>query len=179
MNPAFRLSPTTVGAVTTFLGQHIPLEKDVSTYAPGRNRGWLNFEGPLSMSRPFVERPCPAKLWEWLTAAWSKAGLAGVPELGLAAHGEVGISLHRDASYAAPEALLINLGGVTWGYEPTREVSEPNFFSLDRGEVIRFDCKHRHAALEPAPDRWSIVLWQVSPKRRAEFTAFKRVRRLG
>ena len=171
---ARKLSASTVADVKLFLDGNVQLERDVSRYAPGRNRGWLAHEGPLSMSRSFEPRPCPERLWKWLTMVWEKSGMEGQPELGLAAYGQIGIDFHRDATYAAPAALLVNLGGVQWGYEPTREVSAPQFHTFDCGEVVRFDCKHRHAALEAVADRWSIVLWRVSYKRRAEFEGYLR-----
>ena len=34
--------------------------------------------------------------------------------------------------------------------------------TLDRGEITRFNCKHVHATVEPQPDRWSIIVWQIS-----------------
>lgn len=169
---ARKLAPTTVAEVKAFLGENVRLETDVSRYAPGRNRGWLRHEGPLSMSRTFEPRPCPDRLWKWLELVWEKSGMKGLPELGLAAHGQIGIDFHRDATYAAPEALLVNLGGVQWGYEPTREVSAPLFHTFDEGEVVKFNCKHRHAALEADPERWSIVLWRISYKRREEFDRY-------
>ena len=167
-----QLPAPTVEDIKTFLDKNVRLEKDHSRYAPGRNRGWLRHEGPLTQSRTFKPHPCPARLWDWLEQVWAKSGMKGLPELGLAAHGQIGIDFHRDATYAAPEALLVNLGGVQWGYEPTRKVSTPLFHTFDSGEVVRFNCKHRHAALEATPERWSIILWRISHKRRAEFDRY-------
>ena len=172
LKKVIQLSPTTVADIKSFMATNVPVEKDVSNYAPGRERGWLQHEGPLSMNRKFQPRPCPTRLWSWLGKIWQSAGYTGLPELGLAAHGDRGISLHRDATYAAPASMLVNLGGVTWGYEPTREATRPQYQKLEGGEVLTFDCKHRHAALDPSPDRWSIILWQVSNRRRAEFDRY-------
>ena len=169
---ARKLSATTCEDVRGFLADNVAIEKDVSRYAPGRERGWLQHEGPLSMARSFEPRPCADKLWNWFETVWTKSGMVGLPELGLAAYGSIGIDLHRDATYAAPESLLINFGGVQWAYEPTREVSAPDHYNLDCGEVVRFNCKHRHGALECDPTRWSIVLWSVSHRRRKEFNDY-------
>lgn len=150
------------------------LKSDVSNYAKGRQRCWLQAEAPLG-SQPWVPGIKDDRLWSWIKKTiWSEA------EVGLIAYGPVGISLHRDASYADYEARSVNLGEIkAWQYEPSystfgygpQTLRPVMNLLLAPGEVIRFNCKNRHAAVDPAPDRWSINLWKVSPKMRSAYEA--------
>lgn len=179
-----QIGMTTVHDVVGHLHENVPLQREEeasgSRYAPGRERGWLNHEGPLNDKRTFEPRPTTDRLWSWLVRVWEESGMPGKPELGLAAFGDKGISFHRDATYAAPIGLIINLGGVTWGIDMDRDTSMPSkivnaqHFTLDSGEVLAFNSKHFHQAPDPAADRWSIVLWQVSRTRRDEFQCYLR-----
>ena len=139
------------------------LTPDVSNYARGRVRCWLNLEAPLSNRqdwRPGLQVP---DLWRHLKTIWQRAGMGGeAPDTALAIYGEIGIRPHRDATYAANLALTVNLGRVRWGWTPDRGSNDDRdmvWQTLTGGEVLKFDCKHRHAA-HPAPDRWAIVCWR-------------------
>lgn len=178
---------STVLDVVSHMHANIDLAKDVSRYAPGRDRGWLMTEAPLSefhyergvkVPSLFVARPTTDRLWSWLCRVWQESGYPGLPDLGLAAFGPTPISWHPDAAYAAPDSLLINFGGVQWGIDElpiirrprnaprdgsrSTDPRQPVFHTLDAGEVVRFNCKHLHETLEPQKDRWSVVLWQIS-----------------
>ena len=145
------------------------LSPDFSSYAKGRKRAWLNWEASLNNPTRFTPSLTDKRLWDWLTTVWNRAGMDSLPELGLAIHGEIPIQLHRDASYAAAAALNINLGGVTWLYDTDRGIGTITETTLDGGEIIPFDCKHRHGVSEPDADRWSIILWRISHKARQTF----------
>ena len=88
------------------------LRPDVSNYAKGRQRMWLNTEYPLSLKyqqfRPGIN---DRKLWGWIQNIWAKSQLSGQPESALAIYGNVPIDFHTDAPCAAPECIQINLGG--------------------------------------------------------------------
>ena len=145
------------------------LTPDVSSYARGRTRCWLEWEGPLSARQDYRPALVVPALWDRLTAIWKESGLKGRPDLGLALHGPVGIRPHRDASYARSTALSINLGKASWGWSPERHSNDAanlRWMDLKGGEVIVFDCKHRHAARSVAPDRWAIIVWQTKPRPR-------------
>lgn len=146
------------------------LQPDVSNYAKGRMRFWIEHEWDLAAKvfKPSLKHP---RLWEICKDIWPQA------QLGLAAFGPIGIKLHRDDSYAAFEAYTINLGYVDcWQYEriypeykwvpPNQTINPPEFIelSIKPGDVIRFNCKNRHSPVNPSNDRWSINLWKVSDK---------------
>ena len=85
------------------------LRPDVSNYAKGRTRGWLEREMPLGKTqreRPGLKAPL---LWDVLSAIWMRH-LPEHLETGLAICGEVGISPHRGASYARSITMSVNLG---------------------------------------------------------------------
>ena len=104
--PVLRLGDGTVDAVRAHLERHVAphLAPDVSNYAPGRTRAWLQVEAPLGPSQPWRPGLASARLWPWLDA-----GLAAprprrrVPDLGGGSGGSAatpGSSWHRDAAYA-------------------------------------------------------------------------------
>lgn len=152
------------------------LEKDVSRYAPGRNRLWLKEQSNLQPKERHSYTPAvePSdRLWQYCLKLFPEA------ELGLLAVGGKGISFHRDSTYAASKACLINLGRCTWNYcheykgydwqrVPTGKhaaaikdgtPSEFESLELTGGEVFHFNCKNLHAAIPHEEDRLSIVLW--------------------
>lgn len=155
------------------LKQH--LSADVSTYAKGRQRFWLEAEWDLK-HRVFRPALHDERLWSYCKKIWPEA------ELGLAAYGPIGIKMHRDDSYADYTAVTINLGEVEawrynqqyqgWGYGPQ---GPPNItdYQIKPGYVIKFNCKNQHSPINPAPDRWSINLWHVNPKFRKQWDDFK------
>ena len=160
------------------------LYPDVSNYAKGRERFWVGTEYPLSLKyQQFKVGVRDRKLEDWLKDIWAKSGLTGSPESALAIYGDVPIEFHPDAPCAAPEAISVNLGGTTFIhdtvvngpsnrngriYTPTAPIEH----TLDMGEVTRFNCKHVHATVAPQPDRWSIIIWQISQYGRTAYSEY-------
>ena len=163
---AIQLTPSVVADVRRHLENVVrpELTKDVSTYARGRTRAWLQYEAPLSKYRPYLPGLRDTKLWRWLSECWTGAGYAGVPEIGLALYGPIGITPHRDASYAHAHTLTVNLGTADWGWHPQRHGQNNDGLRwqiVPPGAVLKFDSKHKHASRNLDADRWAIVLWQA------------------
>ena len=163
---AIRLAPATVRDVIAHLENTVApaLSPDVSSYARGRTRAWLQYEAPLSRRQNYRRGLRDPKLWTWLATTWQRAGYAGTPDLALALHGPIGIRPHRDASYAHAHALTVNLGTAEWGWHPDRQGQNPanlHWTTLTGGEILKFDCKHLHSSRNLDPARWAIVLWQA------------------
>lgn len=76
----------------------------------------------------------------------------------LIAGGDSIIKPHRDATYAHPDAISINLGG-----EAYFECEEGDRL-LRHGDVTKFNCKRLHAVSRADRDRVVIVIWQRNPK---------------
>ena len=72
--------------------------------------------------------------------------------------GNTEINPHRDATYAMPEAISINLGGMAYFDH------EDGCKWLKHGDVTTFNCKKLHAVLEADLDRISICIWKKNPK---------------
>ena len=165
------------------------LYPDVSNYARGRRRFWIQTEYPLSIKyQQFRAGIQDERLWTWIQQVWDKSKLGGSPESALAIYGQVPIQFHPDAPCASPLAIQINLGGTTFIhdsvpagpanrngriYTPTAPIEH----TLDRGEVTRFNCKHVHATSDPQPDRWSIIVWQISNYGRPAYNKYLAQRR--
>jgi len=154
------------------------LQPDVSNYAPGRLRAWIQMEWSLK-ERDFV------RAYQTSGAFWQRCSslcydtASFYPDLGLIAKGDRGIALHRDDSYAAFKAVSIQLGKANWTYDhryphyewvPEERLlpSDPQTIAVE-DEIIVFNCKNRHAASPLEADRYSINLWQVAPKYRTHF----------
>jgi len=76
----------------------------------------------------------------------------------LIAGGNTEIGMHRDATYAAPTAISINLGGEAyWEYRDAPQ-------RLEHGEITEFNCKELHGILEADCDRIVVAIWQRNPK---------------
>jgi hypothetical protein len=142
------------------------LSADVSSYARGRKRLWLQAEPTLSRDFTLSKAVEDERTWSWiLKHVWPEA------DLGLVSRGPVGIGMHRDATYAGWIAYGINLGEtVTWGYQESyktykyssQDDSAPvSELTLEPGEVFRFNPKNRHGVLSPITEkRWSVNLWK-------------------
>jgi len=145
---------------------------DVSNYARGRERYWLQYQWDLK-ERCFSPAIKDERLWSWCKTWMPDA------DLGLVVYGSVGITPHRDDSYADWRAVGINLGHVeAWYYDPVypelkytnkKNPSNPQTHKIPPRMVFEFNCKNEHAAIKPHPERWGIFLWKVSNKFKKDF----------
>lgn len=183
---------TDVPTEIVVIAQGLAKTPDVSSYAKGRLRCWLPVEPPLGPTRPWLhghQSPDAAALFDWATSVIHEHGHREfMPDVMLvtdAGPTAVGITPHRDASYASYEAWGINLQGdgvfsYTEGYPEYRwsrtPVRNPRTvqLSLTTGSVVRFNCKNLHAATSSV-GRLSLQIWRVSPKMRDEFLRFRRL----
>ena len=168
IRPLFRLGDATARAVAGHLDRHVAphLAPDVSNYARGRQRAWLEIEAPLGPTQPWRPGLASARLWPWLTRVWQRFHPASRPDVGLAVFGDTGIAWHRDAAYARSDALIVNLGPAVFEIDAARDSAngrplDPHSLDLVGGEVLAFDCKHQHRVVDADPARWSIVLWRL------------------
>ena len=180
------ISPEIVKSITDYLDEVIAqlLTKDVSNYAPGRTRAWLQYEAPLSQSRPWLHGVRDERVWSYVTRTCARHGFT--PDLGLVSKGG-NISSHRDAFYANFMAMGINLGECTWEYRPCYpeyrwtpqqdENAPVESYNLTGGEVFLFNCKNPHAVINASEDRWAINLWTVSKKGMSGFNEIKEATR--
>ena len=72
--------------------------------------------------------------------------------------GNTEIDPHRDATYAAPDAITLNLGGMAYFDH------EDGCKWLKHGDITRFNCKRLHGILEADLDRIAIAIWRKNPK---------------
>lgn len=158
-----------VASLIEMLEQHALslMELDVSRYARGRTRCWLRHEPELTSDRklPIHVRRIPDH-GELESMVWDTFDLAGFkPDAALCVKGPVGISAHRDGSYAATTAFGINLGRVDWRYGRDRGNGPMDRIEIPVGAVYSFDCKRLHSAEPIDRDRWSINGWNWAEKR--------------
>ncbi len=157
------------------------LKSDVSTYARGRQRVWLRTEPLLKstrLSHPGSVRTIPGleipdKYWNRLQEIinW-KFDYCLVTYSGK--ENPIGISPHRDASYADYGAMGLNVSGHClfsyWNDRDSFGKSESTgkwpypghptcVIALSPGDLVRFNCKNVHSA-EPGPDRWNMNFWK-------------------
>lgn len=172
-----QLSPEVVQAIRDDLrGLDSHLQADISNYAKGRLRLWLKLQYDLKDGgiSPAIEPS--ERLWNYCKSICNLAGFE--PDLGLVAKGETGIELHRDARYADFKAVSIQIGKAKWTYDcqypeycwvpnNRKNPSKPITYILEDCAVV-FNCKNPHAAEPLSEDRYSINLWQFSPKYRKE-----------
>ena len=161
----------TVNQIVQYLDKNIEplLETKPSGYAKGRNQLWLNYSPDLNTNPTFVLAHIDERIWNYIK---SKSPQWFTPHVALITKGG-GIAPHRDATYANYPAMSINLGKVTWHYEPSRPDYSHHSTSdrapamsvdLTGGEVFMFNCKNMHWVTNVDPNRWSINVWTISPK---------------
>jgi hypothetical protein len=184
------LSADQQGALRDYLDQHQRLlDTDVSHYALGRQRFWLEHQPVLGSFgkcyQPAVQLPW---LWrfcqEMYEQAVAKVAIAPTPKaiFGLAAYGKIGIKSHRDDTYAACPAMSINLSTqpTLWGYIPAYsdyEHRQPKsvleeIHTLPPGAVILFNSKNLHRVVQADARRWSLNIWALAPKCESYFQAY-------
>jgi hypothetical protein len=148
------------------------LTPDVSNYAKGRTRLWIKWQYDLRNKtiRPAIQ---PSdRLWTYCQNICQIAGFQ--PDLGLIAKGKTGIALHRDAGYAMPLAVSIQIGRAEWTYDcqypgwewqPSHKCSSSNpQIILLEDCAVAFNCKNPHSANPTDENRYSINLWQLKPE---------------
>ena len=117
--------------------------------ARGRLHFWLNWE-PIYHNKAYVPGLRDQRLEQYLSALWPEYRLAQVYL------GNRGIGWHRDASYASPDARILNLGCVTL---QAKEGDRLITLKLQGGELIQFNCKVLHRAIDVDSHRIGIGLW--------------------
>jgi hypothetical protein len=167
------LDPENLKTITNHLEKHKDkFTLDKSNYAQNRKKFWLEWEWDL-LNRKFIPAIKDPKLWNLCKLWYPEANL------GLVTHGDVGIELHRDDSYAAFKAVGANLGELDhWiydcqypNYHYTKKInpSNPKKYNMPPGLIFQFNCKNPHAAVGPVSDRWAIFLWQINHKLKEQF----------
>lgn len=164
------ISPEIVQTIRTHLEttKH-SLALDVSSYAKDRQRYWLQHEWDL-LNKQFSPAVRDERLWKYCKTWMPDA------DLGLVVYGQIGITAHRDDSYADWRGVGINLGELDyWYYDceypeykytKNKNPSNPQTYTIPVGGVFEFNTKNPHAVINPAKDRWAIFLWKVSHKHR-------------
>jgi len=168
------ISNTKVQEVVEYLDANVEssLEKDVSRYAKGRRRAWLQYEAPLGQQK-WKHGLKDEYLWNFVLETFAPYGI--LPDLGLVSKAG-NIKWHRDAAYAQFKGFAINLGRVTWEYEwsypeyswtpDAYRIDPPKIvtYEMTGGEVFQFNVKNQHQATNAAPDRWAFNLWNIKPE---------------
>ena len=169
IRPVFRLADATARAVAEHLDRHVAphLAPDVSNYARGRQRAWLEIEAPPRPHAALAARP---RLRPALALAGP--GLAAVPpgertRPGGWPYGATSASpgtATRPTRRATPSSSTS--GRATFEIDAERDSAngrplDPVSLDLRPGDVIAFDCKHQHRVLDADPARWSVVLWRL------------------
>ena len=88
---ALRIDPDGVRVVVDHLERHVAphLAPDVSNYAKGRQRAWLEIEAPLGPTQPWCPGLASHRLWPWLVAVWRRIDPGTDPAVGLAIRGVI------------------------------------------------------------------------------------------
>lgn len=165
------------GKIAAWLDQAVRghLRPDVSRYAAGRMRAWLNVEPSLTSPTTFSRGvPVGEKVWDRLKEV---TGLDFDYCLATYSGDEspIGITPHRDAGFAEFEAWGLNVSGeCEFRYWMTKESfgrsrdtlpeteSPTHTLVLKPGDLVRFNCKNRHAAT-PGTGRWNLNFWRAKP----------------
>lgn len=159
------------------------MRPDVSSYARGRMRTWLNIHWDLKERKFSRSSDCFAndRLWAIMKDIWPQADIGLLTYSGI--ENPKGIALHRDDSYADYESYGIHLSGTCefiymggyrnffWENQQDPEVRQSH--QLKPGDVFRFNCKNRHSAV-PGPERYAINLWKIAPKFRKDYDSINK-----
>jgi len=140
-------------ALKTHIQQMIALATpELAKCARGRLNFWLNAE-PNYATGKYKAAHRDDRLWAFCQRIYPEAALA---QIYFANDGHA-IDWHRDASYAKPKAMIINLGEICLQTET--EAKEIISLELTGGEIILFNSKLRHRAIHRSDDRIGIGLW--------------------
>lgn len=155
------------------LGQlNILMTEDVSKYAKGRFRLWLFHEANLA-GREITEAHFDPELWKVAQRTYKGSTTALLTyggKWGNHFYSDAGIKWHRDANFALETARLINVSGeAVFGYDTDRSGNMEGAPSeceiqLGEGEVIEFNCKHRHCIKSYTEGRYGLILWKTRPE---------------
>lgn len=158
---------------------------DVSNYAKGRMRVWLFAEWDLK-NKKFIHAPQSHIGLDILDKANQVLRLytdwqAEIGLLTFSTDKEVGITYHRDDSYADYESWGINLSGdckfyykhgyPEFRYSKERDEEKEEVIELVSGDIYQFNCKNLHQAM-PSKNRWALNLWRVSDRALPLWEAF-------
>jgi hypothetical protein len=142
------------------------MQLDISGYAKGRYRLWLNVQPNLSQVAvtPAYQND---SLWQAIKIMFPECDTALLTFNGncdlFSSNGT--IAHHRDANFAQPPARMLNLGGIShFSYSLDHRNNRPDnctTYLLRPGDLVSFDCKHLHACTFAEPGRMSLVMWQM------------------
>ena len=171
------ISQSQTAHIIQYLDEHIRDNLTVNPwgYAKGRTEKWLGIQSPITFKRGFVPGVPTQnieRLWAFLQAHWKACGYDKPFETALAVYGEKGIELHRDFTTLTSHAMTVNLGKTNFCYAKNRQTNELNEYTLNPGDVIKFDSKFSHCVPEPEKGRWAIIAWNVNinnPKVKAHY----------
>lgn len=139
------------------------LKPDVSNYAQKRQRLWLFHEANLGKEPAIKNGHWDEKLWRLSQKIYPECDIALISRHG--DDSDARIKYHRDATYALPPAIILNIGGkaiFSWNKNrSSQKDEEATKYLLEPGNIYAFDCKHRHALLEAEEGRWGLILWQI------------------
>jgi hypothetical protein len=127
-------------------------QRETAVCARGRMNTWLQAQ-PNYADKTYSAAVTDDRLWTYLKRLCPSADLAQV------FGGNVAIDWHRDAAYAHATAWLLALGTSTFEIEDRS--GEIQSFKLTGGELLQFDCKCRHRAVDVDPQRIGIGIWQA------------------
>jgi hypothetical protein len=149
-----QLSPEITSRLVNYINTHLrPLAKaEQAKCARGRQQLWLQAE-PNYRTKKYMKAHSDPKLWAFCKRIFPKTNLAQI----YFADGHIGISWHRDAAYAQPDARIINLGNVC--LETKFANGETSGLKLTGGEIIQFNSKLLHRAIPGDEARIGIGLW--------------------
>lgn len=153
--------------------------------AKGRRQIWVETATPIQSSGQFRVGLQNDRLVDYIERL---APEGFTPETILVTKGGL-IRRHRDASTLSWKGMSINLGHVTWCYEPNypdycwspveHETVPPGRWNLTGGEVFMFNTKNAHWVENVDPERWGINVWMISDKARTEYQHFLSQRAAG
>ena len=146
-NIIHQLKPKTTQLIVKHLNKHKDrLKPDVSAYARGRQRYWLQKEWRLD-KKCYQNGIKDKRLWTFCKAIFPEA------DLGLVVYGDIGIKVHRDGWYYDNQYP-------NFSWSKKTNPSSPEIFKVKPGDIFEFNTKNPHAAIKPQPDRWAIFLWK-------------------
>ena len=161
------ISTSTVNDVVKYLNDQLTPELYLNKwgYAKGRTETWLNIKSSITFKAdyaPGVPISQIQRLWTFLQEHWKLCGYTKPFETALAVHGENGIEMHRDFTTLTAHAMTINLGKTNFLYAKSRQTNDMNEYTLNPGEIIKFDSKFSHCVPEPEKGRWAIIAWNIN-----------------